>query len=255
MFQKSINHEIEGTCFSSKEKVRIFSSHHFVALYSCSKVLVIEIDNLNNTTSYFSHDIVSLLVLSGNLCSMSSTGIVTRLESSDKLLECSPLLNPIISSYVIENRVHVVTNKSISCFNPDSPLDYESYETEKTITKGEIKKFGENRLLIFDKASQTCFIWEAEKPISPSHQLCFGASEFTVDVACDEQNLYSLTAAGVISVWKLRPSGRKYRDQLFTTYLSHCTKLLLTYPQKFVIQTATQVYFLVFSTDSDSGRQ
>ncbi|EFP11560.1 hypothetical protein CRE_28911 [Caenorhabditis remanei] len=212
-----------------------------------------EIDDLDKLLIYESRETVSLMVLNGNICTMNSSGIVTKLETQEKLLECSPLLNPIISSYIIENRIHVVSNKSISSFTPDSPLDYESYETEKPLTKGDIKKFGENRLMIFDRTSQTCSIWEADKPKNPSHQLCFGPSEYTVDVACDNFNLYSLTAAGVVSVWKLRPNGRKYRDQLFTTYLNHCSRLLLTYPQKFVILTASEVHFVVFGTDSDAN--
>ncbi|KAF1763878.1 hypothetical protein GCK72_003824 [Caenorhabditis remanei] len=196
-----------------------------------------EIDDLDKLLIYESREIVSLMVLNGNICTMNSSGIVTKLETQEKLLECSPLLNPIISSYIIENRIHVVSNKSISSFTPDSPLDYESYETEKMSFR------------------------------NPSHQLCFGPSEYTVDVACDKSSLYSLTAAGVVSVWKLRPNGlelvifnhiweffrRKYRDQLFTTYLNHCTRLLLTYPQKFVILTASEVHFVVFGTDSDTN--
>ncbi|CAI2334914.1 unnamed protein product [Caenorhabditis sp. 36 PRJEB53466] len=214
-----------------------------------------EIDNLEgNTTLHTAHDLVSLLVIQGNLCYTNTSGVITKLEDSLKVLECSPLLAPVLSCSVIQNRIHVVSVKSISSFSQDSPLDYESYEAEKILTHGQIKMFGETRLMIYDKASQTCFIWETDRPKSPSHLLCFGPSEFTVDVACDENNLYSLTTAGVVSVWKLRPNGRKYRDRLFTTFLSHCSRLLLAFPQKFVILTASEVHFVVFGTDSD-GQQ
>ncbi|CAO4364678.1 unnamed protein product [Caenorhabditis nigoni] len=172
---KSINHEIPQHCFLEIEKVRIFSSHHFLALYSPSKILVLDIENLEKFQIFEFPEIISLIVLNGNLCFINSSGIVFNLEKNEK---------------------------------------------------------------------------------SPSHQLCFGSSEYTVDVACDETNLYSLTAAGVVSVWKLRPNGRKYRDQLFTTYLNHCSKLLYTHPQKFVILTTTEVHFVVFGTDTtDSGPQ
>ncbi|ULU04830.1 hypothetical protein L3Y34_017525 [Caenorhabditis briggsae] len=175
------------------------------------------------------------MVLNGSLCFINSSGIVFNLEKNEKILESSPLLHPILAGFQIENRIFLISQKFLASFGVDSPLDYETYETEKTISSGEARKFGENR--------------------SPSHQLCFGSSEYTVDVACDETNLYSLTAAGVVSVWKLRPNGRKYRDQLFTTYLNHCSKLLYTHPQKFVILTTTEVHFVVFGTDTDSGPQ
>eukprot|EP00081_Caenorhabditis_elegans_P015264 NP_494845.3 Uncharacterized protein CELE_F41C3.6 [Caenorhabditis elegans] len=253
---KSILHNIENDYFLAHQKVRLYSSHNFVMLYSSSKILMMEIDDLEKMITYDDvADVVSLLVLNGSPCYMNGSGKVTILENQEKIFECSPLLNPISSSFVIENRIYVLSNKFISSFTSDSPLDYENYETEKTITTGDIGKFGEDRLMIFDKFSQTCFVWEKDKPKNPSHQLCFGSSEYTVDVACDEENLYSLTSAGVVSVWKLKPNGRKYRDQLFTTYLNHCTKLLLTYSQKFVILTNSEVHFVVFGIDSTSGQQ
>ncbi|PIC44868.1 hypothetical protein B9Z55_005086 [Caenorhabditis nigoni] len=255
-FQKSINHEIPQRCFLDFEKVRIFSSHHFLALYSPSKILVLDIENLEKFQIFEFPEIISLIVLNGNLCFINSSGIVFNLEKNEKILESSPLLHPILASFQIENRIFLISQKFLASFGPDSPLDYETYETEKTISNGEVRKFGENRLMIFDRKSQICSIWEMNKPKSPSHQLCFGSSEYTVDVACDETNLYSLTAAGVVSVWKLRPNGRKYRDQLFTTYLNHCSKLLYTHPQKFVILTTTEVHFVVFGTETtDSGPQ
>uniref|UniRef100_A0A1I7T3R5 CNH domain-containing protein n=1 Tax=Caenorhabditis tropicalis TaxID=1561998 RepID=A0A1I7T3R5_9PELO len=182
-----------------------------IQLYSPSKILVMEMDNLENSVTYEPRDTVSLMVISGNLCVMNSSGIITKLENSEKILECSPLLHPITASFHLENRIFIVSTHSISSFLPDSPLDYESYETEKRITKGEIRRFGDTRLMIFDRRSQTCFIWETDKP------------------------------------------KRKYRDQLFTTYLNHCTKLLVTHPQKFVILTASEVHFVVFGTDSDNN--
>ncbi|CAR98723.1 Protein CBG25518 [Caenorhabditis briggsae] len=158
---KSINHEIQQNCFAKHEKVRIFSSHHFLAIFEFP-------------------EIVSLMVLNGSLCFINSSGIVFNLEKNEKILESSPLLHPILAGFQIENRIFLISQKFLASFGVDSPLDYETYETEKTISSGEARKFGENRLMIFDRKSQVCSIWEMNKPKILKFQISIAPAMFRV---------------------------------------------------------------------------
>ncbi|CAI5440762.1 unnamed protein product [Caenorhabditis angaria] len=188
-------------------------------------------------------------------------GIVNKLDlESHKILRVvttSTLLCPVLDCYSMSEHLYTVSSKCISIFSVEKWLDYESYEIDgnktASLNRGRIIRFAETYLIFFSRKLQICYIWEIDKPKNPSHMLEFSTSEYTVDISCDDENVYSLTSGGVVSIWKLRPNGRKFRDKLFPTLLSNCTQILMAYPQKFVIQTHTSIHFLVFGAATEKS--
>ncbi|CAB3411124.1 unnamed protein product [Caenorhabditis bovis] len=212
------------------------------------------IDDLENSILINVEKLVSVFIHNAELHFVNRDGVICRIDGDHctRLLRCSPLLLPVLSATVIEQRFMLISPKFLASFAIDFPLDYETYELNAILTNGKIAKFGENRLIVFERKSQICWIWDAAKPSSPSHQLVFDGDENTVDLVCDNDNLYTLTNNGIISTWVLQENGRKYRGNLFNTGLLDCLQLLMAFPKKFVVQTVNAIHFLVFAPDEQA---